>query len=401
MLIHDLYPVAARRARRARRSTACGPTWSPTAATSSSSASTPGSRASGSRAAATAARPRRRRSSSRSSRRSTSTAPDLEGLVVEGVVRGRRERASRATSALELPVDAGSRPGQRRGRARLAGSTWPASATSPRATASCGIERARASRLVVAQGRGRRCSPTATRAPTAASRSRGRALTEGVLACPSCERRYFLPRAGRSMDDERLQLEPVPLLDGDGGRRGWLSRHERRHRTAGCARTARRPSWSAGLRRAAGGVSPRDSRARASDRGGSARRPRDRREHCDALRQAGIPAEHRHLLHLDERRILCACESCLAMRGGRRRATARPGPGPSGSTDFDLPDELWATFAIPIGLAFFLTRASVGQRRRDVPEPGGRHRVRARARAWQELAEHEPGAGRSSPTPRR
>ena len=37
-------------------------------------------------------------------------------------------------------------------------------------------------------------------------------LAEGALRCPECERSYFLPRAGRSMDDERLQLEPVPLL---------------------------------------------------------------------------------------------------------------------------------------------------------------------------------------------
>jgi nitrite reductase/ring-hydroxylating ferredoxin subunit len=37
-------------------------------------------------------------------------------------------------------------------------------------------------------------------------------LSEGVLACPRCERRFFLPRAGRSLDDERLQLAPVPLL---------------------------------------------------------------------------------------------------------------------------------------------------------------------------------------------
>jgi Fe-S cluster biogenesis protein NfuA/nitrite reductase/ring-hydroxylating ferredoxin subunit len=37
-------------------------------------------------------------------------------------------------------------------------------------------------------------------------------LTAGALACPGCGRSYFLPRAGRSMDDERIQLEPVPLL---------------------------------------------------------------------------------------------------------------------------------------------------------------------------------------------
>jgi nitrite reductase/ring-hydroxylating ferredoxin subunit len=40
----------------------------------------------------------------------------------------------------------------------------------------------------------------------------GGALDGGALECPSCGRNYFLPQAGRSMDDERLQLQPVPLL---------------------------------------------------------------------------------------------------------------------------------------------------------------------------------------------
>jgi Fe-S cluster biogenesis protein NfuA/nitrite reductase/ring-hydroxylating ferredoxin subunit len=40
----------------------------------------------------------------------------------------------------------------------------------------------------------------------------GGELRAGTLACPHCSRTFFLPRAGRSMDDERLQLEPVPLL---------------------------------------------------------------------------------------------------------------------------------------------------------------------------------------------
>jgi Fe-S cluster biogenesis protein NfuA/nitrite reductase/ring-hydroxylating ferredoxin subunit len=41
-------------------------------------------------------------------------------------------------------------------------------------------------------------------------------LAAGALRCPSCERSFFLPRAGRSMDEERLQLEPVPLLHEQG-----------------------------------------------------------------------------------------------------------------------------------------------------------------------------------------
>jgi Fe-S cluster biogenesis protein NfuA/nitrite reductase/ring-hydroxylating ferredoxin subunit len=40
----------------------------------------------------------------------------------------------------------------------------------------------------------------------------GAALEEGALACPGCGRSYFLPQAGRSMDDDHLQLQPIPLL---------------------------------------------------------------------------------------------------------------------------------------------------------------------------------------------
>lgn len=44
----------------------------------------------------------------------------------------------------------------------------------------------------------------------------GALLTEGALACPGCGRSFYLPRAGRSLDDDRLQLEPVPLLRDEG-----------------------------------------------------------------------------------------------------------------------------------------------------------------------------------------
>ncbi len=48
-------------------------------------------------------------------------------------------------------------------------------------------------------------------------------LDDGVLSCPSCKRRYYLPRAGRSLDDEQIQLEPIPLLAEGGSVRVALS----------------------------------------------------------------------------------------------------------------------------------------------------------------------------------
>jgi len=40
----------------------------------------------------------------------------------------------------------------------------------------------------------------------------GGVLDAGALNCPGCGRTFFLPQAGRSMDDDHLQLQPVPLL---------------------------------------------------------------------------------------------------------------------------------------------------------------------------------------------
>ncbi|HEY2601142.1 MAG TPA: NifU family protein [Thermoleophilaceae bacterium] len=51
----------------------------------------------------------------------------------------------------------------------------------------------------------------------------GGSLSAGALTCPSCARSFFLPRAGRSLDDDGLQLAPVPLLRENGGVRVALS----------------------------------------------------------------------------------------------------------------------------------------------------------------------------------
>jgi Fe-S cluster biogenesis protein NfuA/nitrite reductase/ring-hydroxylating ferredoxin subunit len=51
----------------------------------------------------------------------------------------------------------------------------------------------------------------------------GGVLSAGALKCPTCRRSFFLPRAGRSLDDDQLQLEPVPLLRENGAVRVALA----------------------------------------------------------------------------------------------------------------------------------------------------------------------------------
>jgi Family of unknown function (DUF5947) len=104
---------------------------------------------------------------------------------------------------------------------------------------------------------------------------------------------------------------------------------------------------------------------------------------CD-LCGTTIDDEHRHLLQTAEHRILCACEPCFAMRAGD------PDLRPTGTrvavlNGFDLPDELWAAFQIPIGLAFFFRTADGGVAA-FYPSPAGATQSELYLEAWDDLA---------------
>jgi hypothetical protein len=111
-------------------------------------------------------------------------------------------------------------------------------------------------------------------------------------------------------------------------------------------------------------------------------------EHCD-LCGTTVPADHRHLLQLEERQILCTCESCFAMRSGD------PGLRPTGRRvvwldDFDLADETWAEFRIPIGLAFMFESSAAGQIVAFYPSPAGATESELDLGIWHELAAANP-----------
>jgi Family of unknown function (DUF5947) len=111
-------------------------------------------------------------------------------------------------------------------------------------------------------------------------------------------------------------------------------------------------------------------------------------DQCD-LCGVAIDHDHRHLLHLVDRRILCSCEPCFALRAGD--AELRPSGTRALQLDaFALDDELWARFQIPIGLAFFMLR----ERGQGVvalyPSPAGATESELHLAAWDELVAGNP-----------
>ncbi len=142
----------------------------------------------------------------------------------------------------------------------------------------------------------------------------------------------------------------------------------------GLARTARPPASAA----TTGGSA--DAGAAASASAGEDR--------CD-LCETTIPGDHRHLLNLVERRIECVCESCWALRSGD--AEYRPVGGRTlWLADLDVPDDVWASFQIPIGLAFFMESSVAGCVVALYPSPGGATESELHFSSWSRMLELNP-----------
>ena len=153
----------------------------------------------------------------------------------------------------------------------------------------------------------------------------------------------------------------------------------RRRDLAGAVEARRRAELVSGLRGLA--RRPRAGRAAAPATAGS-------EEACD-LCGVSIAADHRHLLHLVERRIVCSCEACWAMRAGE--GDYRPtGNRTLWLPDLELPDDLWAGFQIPIGLAFFMRSTVTECVVAMYPSPAGATESELHFEAWGRMTELNP-----------
>ena len=102
-----------------------------------------------------------------------------------------------------------------------------------------------------------------------------------------------------------------------------------------------------------------------------------------------LAEDHRHLLALSDRRIVCACEACWAMRAGEgdyrptgNRTLWLPG--------LDIPDDLWASFQIPIGLAFFMESTVTACVVAMYPSPGGATESELHFDSWNRMQQLNP-----------
>jgi uncharacterized protein DUF5947 len=115
-------------------------------------------------------------------------------------------------------------------------------------------------------------------------------------------------------------------------------------------------------------------------------------ERCDMC-AAPVESGHRHLVDLDDRRMLCACRACAllfdspAAGGGHLRLlpTRR-----RRLDDFVLDDAAWERLRIPVEMAFFFHNTRAERVSAFYPSPAGPTESRLQLEAWTELEADNP-----------
>lgn len=122
----------------------------------------------------------------------------------------------------------------------------------------------------------------------------------------------------------------------------------------------------------------------------------DEPEAACELCAAGVHAGHRHLLQLEQRRIVCVCESCFE-RGARDAEFRQTNARVEWLEDFRLPEHVWTALGPPAGLALFLRSSSAGRVVALNPRASGAAESELPAADWARLASDNPALERLEP----
>jgi hypothetical protein len=116
------------------------------------------------------------------------------------------------------------------------------------------------------------------------------------------------------------------------------------------------------------------------------------REHCDLCGEA-LPADHRHLLDLTSRELMCACQPCKILFDRKEAGAGHYRLVPDRRLrieDFRLDDESWAALDIPVDMAFFFHSTRDERVCAFYPSPAGPTESLLRLDAWTEIERANP-----------
>ncbi len=120
------------------------------------------------------------------------------------------------------------------------------------------------------------------------------------------------------------------------------------------------------------------------------RKPREKAEYCE-LCATQIPPQHQHLLELEKREVVCACEACAILFDGNARQRYRRIPRDAQRLrNFTMEDHEWDSLLIPINLAFFVHSSAAERMIALYPSPGGAMESSLDLEYWKTIVERNP-----------
>ena len=126
--------------------------------------------------------------------------------------------------------------------------------------------------------------------------------------------------------------------------------------------------------------------------GALARRSAEAQERCE-LCGAAIAPEHRHLLEVSTRELMCTCRACSILFASEAASEGRyrlVGDRRLRVEDLELDDAAWEELRLPVELAFFFRNSAEGRVQAYYPSPMGPTESLLGLGAWSELEDANP-----------
>jgi hypothetical protein len=118
-------------------------------------------------------------------------------------------------------------------------------------------------------------------------------------------------------------------------------------------------------------------------------------EHCEMCSEP-IPPEHRHLLEVSTREIMCVCRPCSILFDRKAASEGKYRLIPDRHLfleDFEMSDVQWESLRIPVDMAFFFYSTPAERVVAFYPSPMGPTESLLKLGAWEELERSNPVLG--------
>jgi hypothetical protein len=115
--------------------------------------------------------------------------------------------------------------------------------------------------------------------------------------------------------------------------------------------------------------------------------PPEDQERCELCSEQ-LPPEHRHLLDLESRSLLCACRACSTLFDRRAAGGGHYHLVPDRRLrleGFELDDVVWEQLQIPVEMAFFFRNSALHRVAAFYPSPMGATESRLELSAWERI----------------